>query len=555
MKFLSKKVVLIIITVLIAASGILTAVLLNRKPKFEILAEVPSAISVSGNGGAAVMVDNYLYFADGFVNIADIAYKQNDYYNGGKMQKGAIYRVNLLKGKKDGEPLSGVPDYLYDNYNYELDNGTKYTADDEGKYDRTVKQTLNVDAVVPKIAGHYATGLWVYNDAKYGDILIYSTPNNLRNRTGVLQSAKLDFFRVKLDGSENTKIYTAETDNVSRDNFSVVWQDGYVYIMINDGGTLKRVSMSGKKKGVETVAEGVSNLVFPKVTNYKKGDPLTALDKSFTGVMEYVYYTKARDSDHTDNTMYRYHIAENRTEVIASNFGIDNAKTYTPLAVSDGRFIFTVAETVGTTTITKLYLSSRKTDLYSNLNTQQIDGNTLAVGSVDTGFPKLDSLKFYIPTENTGRTDDNPNFTAKIFVLSGSKIYLCSVSGGSINFPSAHFAVADEIVAAVKGYIYYKSGTNISVCDYSGTGRGGGISTENQNSMPLSVVQPCDKNGNLLRNGSSLIYKLTDTGLFLIDTSGREYEIAITEKDNTPEPVKEEVTEEPLADEGDYLGY
>jgi hypothetical protein len=514
-----------------------------------MLAYSPSAISVSGNGSPAVMVDNYLYFVDVYVDKENIEYKQNDYYYKGEMPKGGIYRVKLI---------NGLPEYVYDNYNYELDDGTEYNdiEDDLEYYNKTVKRTLNIEEVVPKIAGHSAVALWVYNDKDYGNILIYSSPNNLNNKTGVLQKNKLDFFRVELNGDNNTKIYTAETDNLSRDSFSVVWTDGSVYLTVNDGGTLKRVSMSGKKKDITEIAAEVSNVVFPKVTNYQKNGVNNSLQKSFEGVMQYVYYTLKRDDDHTDNKMYRYNFASNsgNGEPIASNVGIDNGKTYTPKLLSGGRFLFTVKGS-GTNDITEIYLSSKVTDRYSNLSTVQStvsgDENSLVVGSAVAGdFPKFEDLKFYLPTEMMGKIDTNPNGTAKVLVVYNSKLYSCGVVGENIIFGGSIRNSVDEVVLATKDKIYTKSGSSINICNYTGTNQGGVASVDTQNAnIPLSIIQPCDKNGASVGSNTSLVYMLTDSGLFLLDRNGTQYEIAIKDKNNRPVAEEEPVEE---IDDGTY---
>jgi hypothetical protein len=340
---------------------------------------------------------------------------------------------------------------------------------------------------------------------------------------------------------------------LTRDSFSVVWADGRVYLLINDGGTLKRVSMSGEKKdrsGVE-IASGVSNVIFPKVTNYNTNSTVSSLPKSFSGVMEYVYYTTAREN-HNDNKMYRWHIASGSGNgaPIASNDGIEDGKTYTPKYAADGRFIFT-AKGAGTNDMTELYMSSKPTDNYANLNTVQTDSNSLVVGNVDSGFPKFDSLKFYLPTEKTAGSS---NATANLLVVYNSRLYLCGVTDNKIIFGKSLGSATntvDEVVLATAAYIYVNGSSNINILSYTGKIESGVINVSGQNSMPLSVIQPCDKDGHLPYSGvSSLIFMMTDSGIFLIDKSGKQHEIAINVKNNRP--TEEETTTEESTDDGTY---
>jgi hypothetical protein len=518
MKFFSKKIVLIAITAVIVLSGVLVIILVNRTPKFKTLSSMPAAISVSGNGGPAVMVDNYLYFVGGYVDASGITYKQNDYYYKGKVPDGAIYRVKLY---------DGIPEYEYDNNEYD-ENGEKigvYDPEDEEHYNKKIVKTEELDVVVPKIAGHGAAALWVY-----GDTLVYSSPNNLKNKVGELQNSRLDFFCVDLNGKNHKKIYTSEGTNLTTGNFSVVWA-GNPYLLINDSGTLKRISMSGS---VNTIAENVTGVTFPKVTDYRERtdknqsthNAIMTLQNSFSGMMQFVYYTTARDDSFSGNKMYRYNFADGggNSAPVASDANAENGKTYTPKTLSDGRFLFTVKGSA-TNDPTLIYISSKETDDYAGLSTVQSATNELRI--FNTSLPVAD-IKFYVSSQSSGNL--------RVLAIHNNKLYLCTASGGEVKLPepNAHiYGNAGEVVLALADRIYVKYESYVKAMDYSGSliASGAaddgftGVSVSSQNSsMPISIFQPFQSDGDPDGDGY-MTYILTSSGVTLANENGRTYSV------------------------------
>jgi len=324
----------IAVAAVVIFTGVLSFVIIPRmQGRFRPVRTVPTTItSVSGNGGAAVMVGQYLYFTSGFISMHELEYRQNDYNrvrrpNGGD---GAIWRVRMD---------NGLP--VYDNSHLEawehFRNGTEQqfeywdnASDLRLCQDREKGSPLEL--IVPKVAGWEETALWVVNGT-----LIYTSPNNQRNRHGQLRRERTDFFRVDLDGRNHRRIYTTRNDNVPRADFTVVYGgDGTsrihqnVYLMILDGEQLNRVDMRGR---VHTVAEDVTSVVLPIVTGYFEStirdaqgnlllsDARASRANSFGGIMRYVFFTQ-----NCDDELHAHGAAQNN---IVGFFNISSRKTRT----------------------------------------------------------------------------------------------------------------------------------------------------------------------------------------------------------------------------------
>jgi hypothetical protein len=354
-----------------------------------------------------------------------------------------------------------------------------------------------IQPVVPKIAGHSATAMWVY-----GNNLIYTTPNNLKNKVGVLRSSYLDFYRVDLDGKNNSLIYTADTENITADKFTV-WAKSAndIYLIINDGGTLKRVDMQGR---TAEIAAGITAAVFPSVSEYKQNSQNQKLDKLFGGIMEYVYYTKSRDSGENvgGNKMFRYNIASgNGNEApVAAKGDVNGGDTYTPKAVTDGKFFYTVKGSE-TQSVEKLCVSANVNDnyltLYKNIVTE------------------VSNMKFYKSS----------------LAMFGNKLYKYTVQADVITIPQMQIiSSADEVSAVTDDKIYVKVGTVINIFDHNGnnTGAAGADISAKKAEIPVSVITPHTKNGNEdLGSGGRLIFVMTETGIDIKNENNETFVLKI----------------------------
>lgn len=337
-KFFTKKVSLIVLSVIVALSGVIWAIVANLQPKFNSgITTIPSSINVSGNGTASVLVDDYLYFVGDSVTTSSIKYGDNEYYAQGKIPESGIYRVRI----SDSKP---VVNYEYDN-KYINDNGEKveWKPGEEG-YNQTVvavsdwneigENNSKIQAVVPKIAGHDQSAMWVY-----GKYLIYTSPHNRYDNRGNLLTDYLDFFRVDLDGKNHTLIYTTDSADLTTDNFTV-WANSLdnIYLLINETekNELRKVNILNFQ--VTVLDSEISDVILPRVTQYNRNSVNVNenLDKVYGGVMSNVYYTKDRDENDVSmgNLLYSCSIISGETKLIASDGSESTGSTFKPLAVT-----------------------------------------------------------------------------------------------------------------------------------------------------------------------------------------------------------------------------
>ncbi len=134
---------------------------------------------VASNGGFVVEKGDYYYFING-----KETYTANNSY--GKPVKGALMRAkktDVQSGKGDAEIV--VPSLM--------------------------------------VAGSYEGGLFIY-----GDRIYYATPTNLKNTSGVVQNAFLDFASVNLNGGERKEYVRVPVNST---DYRFIEEDGTVYLV------------------------------------------------------------------------------------------------------------------------------------------------------------------------------------------------------------------------------------------------------------------------------------------------------------------------------------
>ena len=262
-----KALITICFAAVIFLSGLGYVVISNILNAFQPVSMPEFRQTVSGNGGQAVIVGDhrgaYIYFIGNFVETASIEHRQNEY---NRVTHGAIFRARLNGG--------AAGSLTHDDAQRALEGGFAPT------------QLANKELVVPKIAGHERSALFVFDRH-----LIYTSPNNTRDRYGRLQTERLDFFRVDLDGRNHRLIYTAESPNVRLEDFTVTSHNGEIFLLIMDGSNLRRVRVSDRDFGqVTLISHRAETFAFPIVTAYSTGEH--SLTQSFSGIMRFVYFTE-----------------------------------------------------------------------------------------------------------------------------------------------------------------------------------------------------------------------------------------------------------------------
>ena len=449
-KFFTKKVALIALAAVVAVSGVIWAIVANLDAKFKSrINTVPSAVYVSGNGTASVMVDDYLYFVGDSVTTSEIKYGDNEYYANGKMQDAGIFRVKI----EDSKP---VLDYEYDN-KIVNDQGEKVELqpDDEGyntnvvginDWDNVGKKNNGIEAVVPKIAGHDQSAMWVF-----GETLIYTSPHNRYDNRGKLLSNYLDFFRVDLDGKNHSLIYTTSSADLTRDNFTV-WADAIdnVYLLVHETEDSEIVKVNVADNTVSTIAEKVTDVVLPMATQYCLDNTNETLDKVYGGVMSYVYFSKSRTdvNEHDSNIgnlLYRCAVKIGEPELIASEGSAEKGTTFKPMAVTplqngNAQFVYSV--------------------VVKNSNSTVLKPQTLCIITNDS----MNNYVYVEPEDTWGLADDA---TVKIYAngycLVNDNLHHYDVDGANMIFDNKVLSSGVEKVLAVMGNaIYVQSGITVT---------------------------------------------------------------------------------------------
>ncbi len=469
-KFFTKKVCLIILVSVVALSGIIWAIVANLTPKFRSgINAIPAANYVSGNGTASVMVDDYLYFVGDSVKISDLSYGDNEYYAKGVMPDAGIFRVKIGTNNKP------VLDYQYDNsYIDENTNEKKEWQVGDAEYNSVVvgvkdwesigKKNNGIEAVVPKIAGHDKTAMWVF-----GKYLIYVTPHNRYDNRGNLMSDYLDFFRVDLDGKNHTLIYTTDSTDLTTKNFTV-WADSRenIYLIVNETDNkndkpetkIKKINVITQK--IDVLDRSVSNVVLPTATQYGKQNE--SLAQVYGGVMGYVYYTKTRGENATarGNIMYRCSINGGKVEEIGNSGSAEEGTTFTPMAVTpvDTEAAHASAQFVFAISVSSQNVSTIEKDLCVITNQNYL--NYSYQNPIQSTWVKKDfTIGIYA---NNFCTIDNKLYH---YSIAGDRIVLDQENGEAKKLASS--VTVDSVLAVMGDDIYVQSGSTIYKVNKNGT--------------------------------------------------------------------------------------
>lgn len=202
----------------------------------------PEDANVISNGGMTVVKGDYLYFVNGYVDETTLTKDDN---KSGKVIQSGIYRTKLVNGN--------------------------IQKDDDGFL-------TNCDQVVSKVVGFSNGGFYIFDNYIY-----YATPYMNLDREGVLQSSRVEFHRVNINGTQDKTLYVTEKseDNldwtmykVNNTMYIVAYVDSKIYI-VNTTNT----------KDVK-ILENTTSYAFLDETNYES-------KKERTGEFQkYIYYTR-----------------------------------------------------------------------------------------------------------------------------------------------------------------------------------------------------------------------------------------------------------------------
>lgn len=218
--------------------------------------------TVSGNGSFAVRKGEYIYFASGYVASSDVG-SAGITNNLGEVQNGAIYRAKV--------------------------ESTKISIENKDKETEEVDSLKLSDAVmlVSKIAGFENSGLYIF-----GNKLYFATPSTSKNSSGSTLSSLLSFYSVDLDGQNLKEFY--QTPEYSSGSYSFIKIENSVYLLVNTGKQIVRVSTNGETK---VLASDIKSAFLPK------SDVLVNNQYNILSNENFVYYTVASEKT-TDDRDY-----------------------------------------------------------------------------------------------------------------------------------------------------------------------------------------------------------------------------------------------------------
>lgn len=208
--------------------------------------------TVYGNGGSAVVKDNYIYFANSYVDFSTIGINDNRYDAKSPQVIYGIYRAPLNKF---------------------------------GRVNVTDGRPEKVELVSYNIGGYAYSGLYIC-----GDYLYYSTPYSTVDESGTVTSGRVRFERVRLDGTERTIVYSCA--NYSSDcAYDIVYVGDTTYICIKNGdGSLVVVKCRGNNIYRYTISDSITSFAVFEQRDIKYGETLSDF-------YTYVYYSTKDSND------------------------------------------------------------------------------------------------------------------------------------------------------------------------------------------------------------------------------------------------------------------
>jgi len=201
----------------------------------------------------------------------------------GKVTKGAIYRTKL--------------------------DNSEISKDKDGFLN-------NADMVVSKVVGFSNGGFAIIDDYIY-----YATPYMKLNTEGKLQSDRVEFHRININGTDDEVIYTtsASQDNL---NWSLYKIDNKVYLVLYESNKIISVKASNGKT-VGTVENSTSYAILSE-DNYIHNDDRTNYNQT------HIIYTRAITNEddvynYSGNAVCSFDIATGETKTLE----LSRDKTYT----------------------------------------------------------------------------------------------------------------------------------------------------------------------------------------------------------------------------------
>ena len=187
---------------------------------FTPLENSPKQPATTKINGSALTYENYIYFANSFVDSSSLKSGDN---KKGSVKNPAIYRIA--------------------------------TTDNNVSYDDETSLPENVEKAISKIAGFSSAYMF-----SVGDYIYFSSPSTHKDDQKQTTFSYNSYFRVKTDGSNYKEFYTSSNAITQQ---SAITIGDKTYLLIVDGNKLKRFTL-GKEVTEKTLASKITSAVFPK---------------------------------------------------------------------------------------------------------------------------------------------------------------------------------------------------------------------------------------------------------------------------------------------------
>lgn len=274
-------------------------VLVGCTPKLEM----PKG-NIDSNGGSVVMVGDYVYYANTFVDYSSLSGNANEDKT---TNQNALYRVKT------------------DEFGYT-------TRDDDDFIE-------NIEKVTTKISGFNNSNMFVV-----GNYLYFTSPNAHKNKKGEDLFKLTTLFRVKLDGTNRQEILSTET---TQGKFFLVTEET-PYLLVFDNSKIIKLTIGDKLGKIETLVSDVLDVVFP--TNYGKLDA-------------FYYTTDISEQDKTaglsGNYLHKFDLTNNNQSLISRN----ERETISLVAFEDGKLYY---KRLDAETKDSLYYSNTMQETFEN---------------------------------------------------------------------------------------------------------------------------------------------------------------------------------------------
>lgn len=274
-------------------------VLVGCTPKLEM----PKG-NIDSNGGSVVMVGDYVYYANTFVDYSSLSGNANEDKT---TNQNALYRVKT------------------DEFGYT-------TRDDDDFIE-------NIEKVTTKISGFNNSNMFVV-----GNYLYFTSPNAHKNKKGEDLFKLTTLFRVKLDGTGRQEILSTET---TQGKFFLVTEET-PYLLVFDNSKIIKLTIGDKLGKIETLVSDVLDVVFP--TNYGKLDA-------------FYYTTDISEQDKTaglsGNYLHKFDLTNNNQSLISRN----ERETISLVAFEDGKLYY---KRLDAETKDSLYYSNTMQETFEN---------------------------------------------------------------------------------------------------------------------------------------------------------------------------------------------